>query len=62
MSNKLDKTTGKQTIFFKNKPKIIAGFSIVGPKEGHGPLGEYFDMIVNDDKYTEKTFEWQKDE
>jgi stage V sporulation protein AD len=57
MINKVDKVKRNQTIFFKNKPVIISGYSIVGPKEGLGPLGEYFDFIMKDDTFTEKTFE-----
>lgn len=46
-----------QTIFFKNKPRIISGYSIVGPKEGKGPFGKMFDYVMNDDFFCEKTFE-----
>ena len=37
---------GNQTIFFKNKPRIIGSYSIVGPKEGLGSLKNYFDYIL----------------
>ena len=46
-----DKRIGEQTIKFENPPKIIATYSIVGPKEGQGPLSEYFDEIILTDKY-----------
>ena len=46
-----------QTIFFKNKPRIIGSYSIVGPKEGLGSLKNYFDYIMKDDLYGEKTYE-----
>ena len=46
-----------QTLFFKNKPRIVSGMSIVGKKEGDGPLGKYFDHISDDPKFGEKTFE-----
>ncbi|MBO7528242.1 MAG: stage V sporulation protein AD [Clostridia bacterium] len=46
-----------QTIYFKNKPKIIGFYSIVGPKEGKGSLKEYFDYIMKDDLFGEKTYE-----
>jgi len=48
---------GCQTIFFKNKPKIIGFYSIVGPKEGKGCLKDYFDYIMKDDMFGEKTYE-----
>lgn len=46
-----------QTIIFKNKPVIIGAYSIVGPKEGEGPFGRYFDHIMKDDLFGEKTYE-----
>jgi len=48
---------GKQTVLFENKPKIIGNYSVVGPKEGRGPLKEYFHEIMNHDKCGQKTFE-----
>ena len=45
------------TIFFKNKPTIISSSSVVGPKEGEGPLGKYFGKVSEDDTFGEKTFE-----
>lgn len=56
-SNKMDKFKGNQTIFFKNKPKIISGYSIVGPKEGRGPFGKEFDYVMKNDRFEEKSFE-----
>ncbi len=53
MNNKI----GKQTIKFNSKPKIISNYSIVGEKEGNGNFKEYFDYILRDDKFGEKTFE-----
>lgn len=46
-----------QTIIFKNKPHIIGNYSIVGPKEGLGSLKNYFDYIMKNDLYGEKTYE-----
>ena len=46
-----------QTIFFKNPPKIIGNYAIVGPKEGHGPVAKYFDYILKTDSFNEKTYE-----
>ena len=39
---------GKQSISFKHPPYILNYASIVGKKEGEGPLGKYFDCIEND--------------
>ena len=53
----MEKINGKTTLFFKNKPSIIGTSTIVGPKEGEGNLAKYFDKIIDDDKFGEKTFE-----
>ena len=39
---------GKQSISFKQPPKVTSYASIVGQKEGEGPLGSYFDEITQD--------------
>ncbi len=47
-----------QTVFFKNEPKIIGHYSIVGPKEGKGNLRKYFSEInKDDDLFGQKTYE-----
>ncbi|MCQ2556000.1 MAG: stage V sporulation protein AD [Clostridia bacterium] len=46
-----------QTIKLKNAVYLRAGYSAVGPLEGKGPLGCYFDYVFKDDKLKEKTFE-----
>lgn len=54
------KKLGSQTIRLLNPPSIIATGSIVGPKEGDGPLGAYFDKILEDDLFGEDS--WEKAE
>ncbi len=44
----LTKQIGKQTIKFQNPPIITATSSMAGPKEGEGPLKDYFDIICDD--------------
>ena len=51
----------KQTIFFKNRPYIIGHYSIVGPKEGKGNLGEYFSEVSNDDFLVKRHMKRQKE-
>ncbi|QEK12455.1 stage V sporulation protein AD [Crassaminicella thermophila] len=51
------KKLGKQTVKFKNPPYIIATSATVGPKEGEGPLKDYFDTILEDDLYGENSWE-----
>ena len=46
-----------QTIIFKRKPHIIGSYSIVGPKEGLGSLKDYFDYVMKNDAFGEKTYE-----
>lgn len=53
----MGKRMGKQTICFQNAPKIIGNYSIVGQKEGNGNFKDYFDYIVKNDLFGEKTFE-----
>lgn len=50
----------RQTFEFKNKPAILAAQSIVGTKEGNGPLGQWFDVVSDDDTFGEST--WEKSE
>ncbi|MCI1477373.1 MAG: stage V sporulation protein AD [Clostridium beijerinckii] len=52
-----NKKIGNQTVKLDNPPKIISTHSIVGPKEGEGPLSEYFDDILNDDMLGKESFE-----
>ncbi|MDU1323075.1 MAG: stage V sporulation protein AD [Clostridium botulinum] len=53
----MNKRIGKQTLKLDSKPKIIGTTSIVGPKEGEGPLKDYFDIILKDDLFNQETFE-----
>ncbi len=47
----------EQTIILKKQPRIIGSYSIVGPKEGKGNFGRYFDYVMKDDSFGENTFE-----
>ena len=55
-----DKKIGKQTVKLSSPPSIVSTYSIVGPKEGAGPLGKYFDTILEDEYWGEST--WEKAE
>ena len=48
---------GKQSMIFPNRPKVTTWASVVGKKEGEGPLGTAFDRVVPDGKFGEKTWE-----
>lgn len=54
------KKLGSQTVKFSNPPHIVGTSSIVGTKEGQGPLSKFFDEIMEDDLWGEKT--WEKTE
>ena len=53
----MGKRMGKQTISFSKCPNVIGNYSIVGQKEGNGNLKNYFDYVLKDDLFGEKTFE-----
>ena len=44
---------GIQSILFNEPPCILSGASVVGKKEGEGPLKDYFDEIIEDGEYDE---------
>lgn len=51
---------GNQTVLFGSRPAVLSAFSVVGTKEGEGPLSKWFDLISDDDTFGEKT--WEKSE
>lgn len=58
--NMEERRMGKQTLHFSCLPTVAGTGSIVGKKEGSGPMGKWFDVILEDDLYGEKT--WEKAE
>lgn len=48
---------GQQSIEFENPPYLLGWASVVGEKEGEGPLGDAFDQIIDDPLFGEKTWE-----
>lgn len=53
----MGKRMGKQTIIFNNPPKIKGSYSIVGEKEGCGSFKDFFDYVLKDDTFGEKSYE-----
>lgn len=51
------KQIGRHTLEFTNRPRIIGFGSVVGKKEGEGPLKEWFDKICYDTTMGDKTWE-----
>ena len=58
----MERQCGAQTIRFLNPPSIISSASVVGPKEGEGPLAKYFDKISSDILFGKETWEQAESE
>lgn len=54
------KSIGRQTVNLKSSISIVSTAVKVGPKEGEGPLGHYFDTVIEDEMFGEKS--WEKAE
>lgn len=48
---------GLQSIAFQQSPYIISSASVVGKKEGEGPLGKMFDVVETENLFGENTWE-----
>lgn len=55
-----EKRLGRNTVRLANPPSICAAACVVGKKEGDGPLRDSFDLIGNDSKFGEQS--WEKAE
>ncbi|MCL1842398.1 MAG: stage V sporulation protein AD [Defluviitaleaceae bacterium] len=53
---------GDASVKFTNPPSVLSVASIVGPKEGEGPLSEYFDKIADDVLFGKETWEQAESE
>lgn len=58
----MTKHFGKASVRFANPPSIIGAAAVVGPKEGEGPLAEFFDKISADILFDKKTWEQAESE
>ncbi|MCI8608197.1 MAG: stage V sporulation protein AD [Firmicutes bacterium] len=56
----MKKKVGRQSILFSERPYLRGRGTVVGKKEGEGPLAGYFDVILDEDMYGEKS--WEKAE
>lgn len=59
-NNLKNKKIGAQTVKLSTPIRIIETSSIVSKKEGEGPLGKYFDKVIEDSLYDEDS--WEKAE
>lgn len=48
---------GQSTLQFADMPYLVSAGSVVSAQEGDGPLGKHFDMVLEDDKWGEDSFE-----
>ena len=55
-----NKKLGRQTATLQDPPSVVGSASVVGKKEGQGPLAATFDHISQDDSFGERT--WEKAE
>lgn len=53
----MNQKKGKQSLEFKNPPSILSAASVVGKKEGEGPLRDYFDVIFEDPTLGKESWE-----
>ena len=51
-----------QTFVYDNPPAVAAHISYVGPKEGKGPLADWFDVVLADDLLGKKSWELAESE
>ncbi|MCD8338246.1 MAG: stage V sporulation protein AD [Lachnospiraceae bacterium] len=56
----INQMKGSRSMEFENAPRIISAASVVGPKEGEGPLGDCFDLVSDEAEFGEDT--WEKAE
>lgn len=56
----MTKRLGSQTVAINSNVSLVSGATIAGKKEGEGPLKKYFDVILEDAEWGEKT--WEKTE
>jgi len=56
----INQMKGSRSMEFENAPQIVSAASVVGPKEGEGPLGDCFDLVADEAEFGEDT--WEKAE
>ncbi|MCL2604729.1 MAG: stage V sporulation protein AD [Defluviitaleaceae bacterium] len=58
----MKKYIGRQTVKFANPPSVLAAASVVGPKEGEGPLCDFFDVVSPDVLFGMESWEMAESE
>ena len=54
------KRTGRQTVYLPSQPSVLAAACVGGKKEREGPLRKYFDVLSEDSRFGEDS--WEKAE
>lgn len=57
MKEQQNQAVGKQSMEFGTPVILSCSASIVGKKEGEGPLGQLFDQVGQEDMFGAKTWE-----
>lgn len=53
----MNRQIGNGSLLFEETPFCVAAASVVGSKEGEGPLADLFDKVLEDDKFGQQTWE-----
>ena len=53
----MKKWIGNRTLLFRTEPRVKSAAAVVAKNEGDGAFGGRFDMVLDDDKFGEDTFE-----
>lgn len=57
---KAERRLGQKSVYFPGRPTVLSTFTVAGPMEGQGPLGNAFNTIIPDTYYGERC--WEKTE
>ena len=56
----MEQKVGTRSLCFSEAPFLLESASVVGTKEGQGPLKDLFDVVGEDDKFGQDS--WEKAE
>ena len=53
----MNRRIGNSTLLFRSEPRVVSAAAVVAKNEGEGTFGGRFDMVLEDDKFGEESFE-----
>ena len=53
----MNRRIGKRTLLFRSEPRILSAATVVAKNEGDGAFSGRFDLVLDDDKFGEDSFE-----